>query len=65
MLQTKNEDLPDMDFIADTFKNSSKEDKDEMTAKALDLMFKNQSISSAYESRMRGNIIDACQYGYL
>lgn len=60
MLSTKNEDLPDMDFLADEMKNSKDEKRD---ISAMESMFK--SGLGSYERRMRGNIVDACNYGFL
>lgn len=63
MISTKSEDLPDMDFVAASMKDGKETSTDGV--EAMDLMFKNPQKVGSYEARMRGNIIDACNYGYL
>ncbi len=60
MLTTKNEDLPDMDYLADNFKDADLQTNEE----AMKAVF-GKSGEDTYIKRMRGNIVDAVKYGFL
>lgn len=62
MLQTKNEDLPDMDFMAEQLKNKDPAEIEEVMKAYMATMGKN---SEAIDQRTRGIVIDAIRYGYL
>ena len=57
MLTTKNEELPDMDYMAE---NMGKDPKviNEMMAQMA-------ASNKNYEERMRASVLDAISYGYL
>lgn len=57
MLTTKNEDLPDMDFIAENMNNDDPELLKEMMA------FPKKDHN--FTTRMRGSALDAIKYGYF
>lgn len=58
MLTTSNDELPDMDFIAENMANPD--------PKVIEEMMKNfTKTNKAYESRMRETLLDAIRYGYL
>lgn len=58
MLTTKNEDLPDMDFIAENMNNDDPELIEQMMAFS-------QKDNLNFHSRMRGSALDALKYGYF
>jgi hypothetical protein len=60
MLSTKNEDLPDMDYIAE---NMKLEETDPEKAQELMKAFENKN--DGYKPRMRDALIDAIRLGYL
>lgn len=60
MLSTKNEDLPDMDFIAE---NMDMNEKD--PAKAQDMMDAFTNKNQTYETRMREALIDSIRLHYF
>lgn len=58
MLTTKNEDLPDMDFMADNMDNADPELREAMMAQFA-------GADSGYNKRIREILHDAIRYGYL
>lgn len=58
MITTKNEELPDMDFVAE---NMGKEDP----ALMEEMMKSFGGANGAFKSRMSGALFDAMRYGYL
>lgn len=58
LLTTKNEELPDMDFIAE---NMNTDDP----ALIAEIMAFSQKDNLNYHSRMRGSALDALKYGYF
>jgi thiamine kinase-like enzyme len=60
MLQTKSEDLPDMDFMAEQMKNEDPAVMEEMMKQ-----FTQSSGADAFTERMRGVLNDAIRYGYM
>ena len=58
LMTTSNDELPDMDFLADNMANSD--------PKVMEEMMKNFSkTNKAYDSRMRETLLDAIRYGYF
>jgi hypothetical protein len=62
MLQTKNEALPDMDFMAEQLKNKDPAEIEEVMRAYMAKMWKN---SDGITERTRGILLDAIRYGYL
>lgn len=58
MLTTKNEDLPDMDFLAENMDNDSEEMKEAMMKSFV-------TSDNGYNKRVREILHDAIRYGYL
>lgn len=58
MVTTKNEDLPDMDFIAENMNNDD-------PAMIEEMMAFTQKENLNYNKRMRGSALDALKYGYF
>lgn len=59
MMATKNEDLPDMDFMAENIDTQDPE----LMAEIIKA-FTTKS-DAAYKPRMQGDLLDAMRYGYL
>lgn len=58
MLTTSNDELPDMDFMAENMKNED--------PAVMEEMMKNwMKTNKFYEARMRDALLDAIRYGYL
>jgi hypothetical protein len=58
LLTTSNDELPDMDFMAENMKNDDPE--------VMENMMKNfMKTNKVYEERMRHSLLDAIRYGYL
>jgi hypothetical protein len=62
MLQTKSEDLPDMDFMAEQLKNTDPEHIEAVAKAYMEKMGKN---STGIEQRTRGILLDAIRYGFM
>lgn len=60
MLSTKNEDLPDMDFIAENMDMNEKDPE-----KAAEMMKAFENKNDAYKPRMREALLDAIRLGYF
>lgn len=58
MLTTSNDELPDMDFIAENMKNPDPAVMEEMMKKFM-------KTNKHYEARMRDSLLDAIRYGFL
>lgn len=58
LITTKNDALPDMDFVAENMNNPDPEVMAEM-------MKSFGGTSENYASRMRGSLLDSIRYGYL
>jgi hypothetical protein len=59
MLATKNEELPDMDFMAENMQNPDPAVMEEMMKSFL------TQSDEVYRPKMRGALKDAIRYGYL
>jgi predicted ester cyclase len=60
MLQTKSEDIPDMDFTIESMKSQDPE-----VIAAMMQQFIQEDAVKAIEERLRGVLHDAIKYGYL
>jgi hypothetical protein len=58
MLTTSNDQLPDMDFMAEQMNNSDPAVMEEMMKNFM-------KTNKVYEERMRDSVLDAIRYGYL
>lgn len=59
MMCIKNDELPDLNFLAENAKNPDPAMMEEMIKEF------NDKSDAVYKPRMRGNLIDAISYGYV